>query len=175
MAIPFQFLCGGLLPTSSWNNHRKREPMSTRQTGPTNQCYHLIQDTGPQQKPLLAFRLPRVSSSPALPPTAPWGPALFLLMSGRLWFYNESDIVPCWKYPPHKISSWTSCHSVWPWDSLFQSPMESPWGLSQVWWTLLAPNLFSLSLCPHYWLWPVATLCEYLASTHWASTSMCAT
>lgn len=136
MAIPFQFLCGGLLPTSSWNNHRKREPSEHHKVDCPNKSTagtsfrtkshgrSLFQLSDCQeQAPLQCFLLPHPEN------------LLCPFSYQEDWVYNEASIVPCLEYPRHKISSWTSCHSWWPWDSLCQSPMESPWDLSQVWWT----------------------------------------
>lgn len=67
IAIPFQFLCGGLLPTSSCNSHRRENPVSAtvrtgqRQKPPqTSDCRELLPS-------------PASSCSPAPLPAAPQG------------------------------------------------------------------------------------------------------
>lgn len=66
IAIPFQFLCGGLLPTSSCNSHRRGNPVSA------------TVGTGQRQKPLPTSDCRELLPSPAACSTP--GAALLLLV-----------------------------------------------------------------------------------------------
>lgn len=104
IAIPFQFLCGGLLPTSSYENHRKRES-SEHDSGdrPNQQLLPLrTQGTGQRQKPLPISDCHELLPSPAACSTP--GSALSTLVLGRDGLHKEADMVPCLEeYHPHKI------------------------------------------------------------------------
>lgn len=47
IAIPFQFLCGGLLPTSSCNSHRRGNPVSAT-VGTAASCSPALLPAAPQ-------------------------------------------------------------------------------------------------------------------------------
>lgn len=126
IAIPFQFLCGGLLPTSSYNNHSKREP-SEHDSGdrPSQPLLPLHSGHRAAAETSANIRLPRAAPQPCClqhPRTCSAPPRV----RGDC-LHKESDMVPCLEEcHPHKIPRWARLPHRLAW----RLPLSKPHGVS---------------------------------------------